>query len=49
LGGAKLLDEGRREYEQEGFLNSISSNNYLPFTILTIYSINVKEIHLTQQ
>ena len=45
----KLLDEGRREYEQEGFFNSISSNNYLPFTILTIYSINIKEIHLTQQ
>ncbi len=47
LGGAKLLDEGRREYEQEGFFNSISSNNYLPFIILTIYSANIKEIHLT--
>ena len=44
-----FLKEGRREYEQEGFFNSISSNNYLPFTILTIYSINIKEIHLTQQ
>ena len=43
------MKEGRREYEQEGFFNSISSNNYLPFTILTIYSINIKEIHLTQQ
>ena len=49
LGGAKLLDEGRREYEQEGFFNSIFSNYYLPFIILTIYSINIKEIHLTQQ
>ena len=43
-----FLKEGRREYEQEGFFNSISSNNYLPFTILAIYSINIKEIHLTQ-
>ena len=49
LGGAKLLDEGRREYEQEGFFNSIFSNYYLPFIILTIYSFNIKEIHLTQQ
>ena len=23
-------------------------NDYLPFTILTIYSINIKENHLTQ-
>ena len=44
-----FLKEGRREYEQEGFFNSISSNNYLPFTILTIYSINIKANHLTQQ
>ncbi len=44
-----FLAEGRREYEQEGFFNSIFSNNYLPFTILTIYSFNIKEIHLTQQ
>ena len=44
-----FLKEGRREYEQEGFFNSIFSNNYLPFTILTIYSINIKENHLTQQ
>ena len=44
-----FLTEGRREYEQEGFFNSIFSNYYLPFTILTIYSINIKEIHLTQQ
>ena len=43
-----FLNEGRRWNEQEGFFNSISSNNYLPFTILTIYSINIKEIHLTQ-
>jgi len=42
-----FLTEGRREYEQEGFFNSIFSNNYLPFTILTIYSFNIKEIHLT--
>ena len=49
LGGAKLLDEGRREYEQEGFFNSIFSNYYLPFIILTNYSFNIKEIHLTQQ
>ena len=43
-----FLKEGRREYEQEGFFNSISSNNNLPFTILTFHSINIKEIHLTQ-
>jgi len=44
-----FLREGRREYEQEGFFNSIFSNNYLPFIILTISSFNIKEIHLTQQ
>jgi len=44
-----FLHEGRRKHEQEGFFNSIFSNNYLPFIILTIYSINIKEIHLTQQ
>ena len=49
LGGPIFLTEGRREYEQEGFFNSIFSNNYLPFIILTIYSFNIKEIHLTQQ
>ena len=42
-----FLTEGRREREQEGFFNSIFSNYYLPFAILTIYSINIKEIHLT--
>ena len=43
-----FLKEVSRQYEQEVFFNSISSNNYLPFTILIIYSINIKEIHLTQ-
>jgi len=49
LGGAKLLFEERRECEQEGFFNSIFSSYYLPFIILTIYSFNIKENHLTQQ
>ena len=49
LGGAELLKKGGEIYEQERFFNFISSNNYLPFTILTIYSINIKENHLTQQ
>ncbi|MBQ8219074.1 MAG: hypothetical protein IJZ79_04905 [Bacilli bacterium] len=49
MGGAKLQKEGRRYDEQEGFFNSISSNNYLPFTIIVIHSFNIKEIHLTQQ
>ena len=46
---AYFIKEGRRYNEQEGFFNSIFSNNYLPFIILTIYSFNIKEIHLTQQ
>jgi len=41
-----FLKEGRRENEQEGFFNSISSNNYLPFIIIAFYSFNIKEIHL---
>lgn len=41
--------EGRRQYEQEGFFNSIFSSNYLPFIIFAIYSFNIKENHLTQR
>ena len=47
LGGAKLHNEGRQYDEQEGFFNSIFSNYYLPFIITVIYSLNIKEIHLT--
>ena len=43
-----FIIEGRRYNEQEGFFNSIFSSNYLPFIIFTFYSINIKEIHLTQ-
>jgi len=42
-----FLKEGKQKNEQEGFFNSIFSNDYLPFIIFTIYSFNVKEIHLT--
>ena len=39
---AKLHKEGRRYNEQEGFFNSIFSNSYLPISIITIYSFNIK-------
>ena len=39
--------EGRRENEKERYANIFPNHNYLPFTILTIYSINIKVIHLT--
>lgn len=34
--------EGRRYNEQERFFNSIFSNSYLPISIITICSINIK-------
>ena len=42
-----FLKEGRREYDQERFFNSIFNHNYLPFIIFTFYSFNIKENHLT--
>ncbi len=42
-----FINEGMRYDEQEGFFNSIYSNYYLPFNIITFYSFNLKEIHLT--
>jgi len=46
LGGAKLQEKGGDTNEQERFFNHFSSNHYLPFNILTIYSFDIKEIHL---
>ncbi len=40
---AKPFKEGRRYNEQEGFFNSIFSNSYLPISIITIYSLNIKK------
>lgn len=44
--GAKLLE--KKGYVKEGFFNSISNSNYLPFTISTFNSTNKKENHLTK-
>ena len=48
LGGAKLLNEGRRYNEQERFFNRSITHYYPSFSITTIYSFNIKEIHLTK-
>ena len=47
MGRASFIIEGGDINEQERFSNFFFSNDYLPFTILTIHSINIKENYLT--
>ena len=47
LGGADLLMKGGVENEKERYVNIFPNHYYPSFTVITIYSSNIKEIYLT--
>lgn len=48
LGACQTSYEGRRYNEKKRFINRSFSNYYLPTYIITIYSFDINEKHLTR-